>query len=207
VHHKPDIGVYLINVNTLGARIARQQSVKLHLSPGKPTGHGDSRMKWTTAIRELHQSLSGGRKLKCHWVKGHQDAHTTYEELSPTAKLNVDVDTMASNHYWSGIGKKPTKDVPHLGEMRVTVSINGIRFPSKIDEQLRYHINGSYLKTYMQKHHRWNEKVWNLIDFDSFGQYFAHLPGRKQVQYMKFVHDIQPLGLHKQRMSQKPILY
>ena len=156
-------------------------------------------MDYVTAIQELHKSLSG-RNLKCHWVKGHQDAHTTYEDLSPTAKLNVDVDELASNYYWSGKGKKPISEVPHLGEMRVTISINGVRYPSKIDEQLRYHINGSYLKTYMQRRFRWNEKVWNCIDFDSFGQYFATLSGRKQVQHMKYVHDIQPLGFQKQKM-------
>jgi hypothetical protein len=134
-------------------------------------------------------------------VKGHQDAHNKYKDFSPTAKLNVDVDDLASHHYWSGKGLKPTKDVPHLGKMRDTISINGVCFPSKIDKQLRYVINGLYLKSHMQHHHCWNEKVWNLINFDSF----ATLPGRKQVQHMKYVHDIQPLGLQKQKMHKTPI--
>ena len=93
---------------------------------------------YVTAIRELYKSL-GGRRIKCHWVKGHQDERTSYEELSPTAKLNVDVDAMASEHYWSGKGIRPTETLQHFAELRVTVSINGVRYPSKIDEQLRYH--------------------------------------------------------------------
>jgi hypothetical protein len=159
---------------------------------------------YVTAIKELHKSLKG-RQLKCHWVKGHQDASTPYEELSPTAKLNVDVDAMASDHYWSGKGLKPTATIPHLAEMRVTISINGVRYPSKIDEQLRYHINGSYLKAYMQHRNRWNEKVWNLIDFDVFGKHFATLSGKKKVQHMKFVHNLQPLGFQKQQITPHPL--
>jgi hypothetical protein len=80
-------------------------------------------------------------------VKGHQDAHNKYEDFSPTAKLNVDVDDLASHHYWSSERPaRPTKDVPHLGKMRDTISINGVRFPSKIDKPItRYVINGLYL--------------------------------------------------------------
>ena len=85
---------------------------------------------YVTAIRELNRSL-GGRRLKCHWVKGHQDERTSYEALSPTAKLNVDVDAMASEHFWSGKGKKPTEKLQHFAELRVTVSINGVRIPQQ----------------------------------------------------------------------------
>ena len=53
----------------------------------------------------------------------------------------------------------------------------------------------------MQHRHRWNEKVWNLVDFDSFGKHYEHLSGRKKVQHMKFVHDLQPLGYRKQQMD------
>jgi ribonuclease HI len=159
---------------------------------------------YVTAIRELHKSLKG-RKLKCNWVKGHQDDRAPYKTLSPIAQLNVDVDKLASDHYWSGAGVKPTATLPHLDEMRVTISINGVRFPSKIDEQLRYHINGSYLKTYMQYKYRWNEKVWNLIDFDAFGKHFGILSGRKKVQHMKFVHNLQSIGFKKQQMAQQPL--
>lgn len=155
---------------------------------------------YVTAIRELHKSL-GGRKLHCKWVKGHQDEHIDYEELNPLAKLNVDVDTLASDHYWKGKGIKPSTTLPHLHEMRVTVSINGVRFPSKIDEQIRYHINGSYLKQHLQNRNRWNAKVWDLIDSTPSADISAPcLSASKQVSHMKFVHNLQPLGYHKQKI-------
>ena len=86
--------------------------------------------------------------------------------------------------------------IPHFPEHKITISINGVRFPSKIDEQLRFHINGSYLKQHLQRRYGWNEKLWYLIDFETFGRHFTTLPVHKQVQHMKFVHDIQPIGSH-----------
>jgi len=148
---------------------------------------------YDTAIRELHQCL-GGRNLQPTWVKGHQDENADYASLSPEAKLNVDADTLASEHYWSGKGLKPKTQIPHLVEFRVTISINGVRYTSKVDQQLRYHINGTYLKQYLQSQHRWNDKIWHLIDFTSFGRHFGKLTGTKMIQHMKFVHNLQPIG-------------
>jgi ribonuclease HI len=52
---------------------------------------------YITAIRELHRSL-GGRKLRSTWVKGHQDGTVEYNKLSAEAKLNVEVDELASKY-------------------------------------------------------------------------------------------------------------
>jgi hypothetical protein len=165
----------------------------------KPRRYPDD-IDYVTAIRELYQSL-GGRHMRTKWVKGHQDDQYAYQDLSSEAQLNIDSDALASDHYWSGSGLKPMTAIPHFAECKVTVSINGIRYPSKIDQQLRYHINGSYLKQYLQLRYKWNEKVWNMIDFTSFGQIFAKLPCSKQVQQMKFTYNLQPIGEHTQRMS------
>lgn len=168
-------------------------------SSKRPRQYPDN-IDFHTAIRELHQSL-GGRRLKIKWVRGHQDDRIPYEELSPEAKLNVDSDALASDHYWSGSGLKPSTAIPHFPEFKVSILINGVRYPSKIDQQLRYHINGSYLKNHLQHQYRWNEKVWHMIDFSNFGRFFEKLPVSQQIQHMKFVHNIQPIGEHKQRLT------
>ena len=168
-------------------------------SSSRPRRYPDN-IDLDTAIRELHQSL-GGRKMKIKWVRGHQDDRTPYEELPSEAKLNIDSDSLASDHYWSGRGQKPIETIPHFPEFQVSILINGIRYPSKIDQQLRYHINGSYLKNHLQRRYRWNEKVWHLIDFTNFGRFFAKLSISKQVQHMKFVHSLEPIGEQKQRFA------
>jgi ribonuclease HI len=150
---------------------------------------------YITAIRELHKSL-GGRSLRPTWIKGHQDDDTAYDKLSMDARLNVDVDGLASEHFWSGQGTRPTSKIMHLHEHQVTIAINGVIYPTRIDEQIRYHINGSYLKDFLQQKHGWSEKLWGNIDIMAFGRHFKTLSGPKRVQHMKFVHDLQPLGVN-----------
>ena len=100
---------------------------------------------YVTAIQELHRSL-GGRKLKSSWVKGHLHEDNDYDDLTAEAKLNVDVAQLASDYYWSGYGMRPSPQIMQLQEYQVTIAINGDIYPTRIDEQIRYHINGSYLK-------------------------------------------------------------
>jgi hypothetical protein len=154
---------------------------------------------YVTAIREIHQSL-GGRKLRTAWIKGHQDEDKEYDELSPEAKLNVDADNLASDYYWSGSGTRPSPQTPHLHEYRVTIAVNGTIYPTRIDEQVRYHINGSYLKEFLKRKHGWSESTWNKIDFSAFGRHFKSLSLARRIQHMKFVHDLQPLGVHQKKI-------
>jgi hypothetical protein len=154
---------------------------------------------YVTAIRELHRSL-GGRKLRPTWIKGHQDEDKSYDDLSRDARLNVDADQLASDHFWSGKGTRPSPTTPHLHEHRVTIAINGTIYPTRIDEQIRYHINGSYLKEFLKSQYSWSESTWNKIDFQAFGRHFKSLPGAKRTQHMKFVHDLQPLGANLRKI-------
>ena len=88
----------------------------------------------------------------------------------------------------------------HLAEYRITIAINGVIYPTRIDEQIRYHINGSYLKEYLQRHHGWSERTWNTIDIAAFGRHFRSLAGNKRVHHMKFIHNIQPIGVNKTKV-------
>ena len=168
-------------------------------SSAQPHRYPDD-VDFVTAIRALYHTL-GRKHFKCKWVKGHQDDRMDYDDLPTAAKLNIDVDALASEYFWSDHGRKPTSNIPHFPEYKITLSINGVRFPSKIDQQIRFHINGSYLKQQLQQQHRWNEKIWYLVDFEAFGRHFKKLPIHKQIQHMKFVHDIQPIGSHHAKLD------
>ena len=50
---------------------------------------------FVTAVRALHIAL-GRKSIQCKWVKGHQDSGKDYNELSDAAKLNIDVNSLAS---------------------------------------------------------------------------------------------------------------
>jgi hypothetical protein len=111
-------------------------------TPGLSPRRYPDDVDYVTAIWELHQSL-GGRKLRQSWVKGHQDDDREYNDLSAVARLNVDADKLASNYYWSGSGLRPSPQLTHMHEHKITIAINGVIYPTRIDEQIRYHINGS----------------------------------------------------------------
>lgn len=68
---------------------------------------------------------------------------------------------------------------------------------------IQYHINGSYLKDYLQHCHHWSKSVWNWIDMRAFGRHFkqtitthAHRPA-----HLQFVRNQLPLGDIKYRCS------
>jgi hypothetical protein len=166
-------------------------------NPSSPRRYPDD-VDYVTAIKELHKSL-GGRRLRPTWIKGHQDEDTEYDQLSPDAKLNVDADALASDHFWSGHGTRPTPKIMHFHENKVTIAINGVIYPTRIDDQIRYHINGSYLKDFLKRKNGWSEQLWSTIDIMAFGRHFKTLSGSKRVQHMKFVHDLQAIGVNQSR--------
>jgi hypothetical protein len=90
---------------------------------------------YMTAMWELSHSLR--RSIKTKGIKGHQDDRTPYEKLSSNAKLNVDADNLATMHQL-GKTRLPKEATPHLQEQRISVVINGKRYPSQISAQIQY---------------------------------------------------------------------
>jgi ribonuclease HI len=153
---------------------------------------------YMTAIRELTISLS--RRIQTQWIKGHQDDRTPYGQLPRAAQLNVDADNLATRHQ-NGSKCRPKESIPHLQEQKVSVVINGRRYPGQVDAQIRYHINGSNLKHYLTTKRGWTEATWNKIDMHNFGTHFRRLPMVQKVQHMKYVHNLQSVGQRKGRIS------
>jgi hypothetical protein len=52
----------------------------------------------------------------------------------------------------------------------------------------------------LKRKHGWSKQLWNSIDITAFGRYFKTLSGAKRVQHMKFVHNLQPLGVHQAKL-------
>ena len=92
----------------------------------------------------------------------------------------------------------------HVDWQKVSIVINGTRYPSQVEAQLRYHINGSYLKQYLQKKQGWTDKVWQTIDMHAFGRHFKNLSPAQKVHQMKLVYSILPVSTHKGMISKNP---
>ena len=83
---------------------------------------------YVTAIRHLHKSL--GLNFTMDWVKGHQDQRVDYDRLPPDAKLNVDTDHLATQHMF-GKRNMPVQHTMHVHWQKVSIVINGTRYPSE----------------------------------------------------------------------------
>jgi ribonuclease HI len=104
-------------------------------------------------IQELQEELR--RPIAPCWVKGHQDEDRCYDELPREAKLNIDVDQLATQQYVdSKFKNKPMRFIDHIPCQRITLAINGQRYPSNWDTNIRWSINGTFLKQYLtNKYH------------------------------------------------------
>jgi hypothetical protein len=134
---------------------------RFHRTTKAPEDHD-----YMTAVRELSRSL--GRRLKTEWINDHQDERTPYDILSRDAKLNIDADNLATRHQL-GKTRIPKEATPHLKEQRISVVIDGQRYPSQASAQIRFHINGSNLKHYLTHKLHWSEATWEKVDTHNFG--------------------------------------
>ena len=146
-----------------------------------------------STIRELHRELR--RPLKAQWIKSHQDNDRDYDKLSPDAKLNVDADDLATKFHQRKRAKPLTKTA-HIPATQVSISITKTRYYGNLDANLRFHINGGYLRNFLQTKHQWTNAVWDTVDFPAFGRNLKSIPTKHKVAHLKFVHDLLPLGVH-----------
>ena len=142
-----------------------------------------------SVTKEVHKELK--RPLKTQWIKAHQDERKEYEELSAEAKLNVDIDGLATATHKQR--PKPTPTPEHIPATKIFVTINKNRYSSNIDANIRFQINGGYLRQYLQAKNNWSNTTWNNINLPALGRHLKKLPLAHHTAHLKFVHDKQPL--------------
>ena len=76
----------------------------------------------------------------------------------------------------------------------MSISILNTRFFGKLDDHLKYHVNGGYLRGYTQSKHKWSDKVWDMINMTAFGKNFKSISIIHQPAHVKFIHNQLPLG-------------
>jgi hypothetical protein len=85
-------------------------------------------------IKDLFKKLR--RPLKMQWMKSHQDASTTYDKLSPDAKLNVDADRLATSFHKQPRAQ-PRQRTEHLYSTAISVMILKTRCYGNINDSIR----------------------------------------------------------------------
>ena len=163
----------------------------------RPTTQPDN-IDILSIIQDLHKELR--RPLKAQWIKSHQDATKTCDTLSKDAKLNVDADELATKAH-SRPRSQPIRSTAHIPATQVSISINKVRYYGNLDANLRFYINGGYMRNYLQAKHAWSNEAWDKLNLPAFGQHIQKISSKHKAAHLKLVHDLLPLGMQKHRCS------
>lgn len=163
-----------------------------------PTNQPDN-ADYLSVIRELHTELR--RPLSMKWIKSHQDEKREYyTKLSQGAQHNVNVDALATKFHILPKAK-PSRTTAHITATNKSIAINRMRFYGNLDANIRFHINGGYIRNYLQTKHSWANRAWDKINMPAFGCHMEKLSAPHHTSHVKFIHDILPLGNHKRHLS------
>ena len=122
---------------------------------------------YLSVIRDLHKELR--QPLRAQWIKAQQDERTDYDKLSADVKLNVDVDGLATAAHKQR--PKPNSTPEHVPATKISITINKLRYASNIDANIRFQINGGYLRQYLQTKNKWSDPTWDNINLPALGRH------------------------------------
>ena len=154
-------------------------------------------------------SISFDCPLEPVWIKGHQDSSTLPEGATrQDIDRNNKVDELATWYRDQPKLPQSKEATEHAPESRVSISVNGLRLVGHIEPTLRHHIDGCYLRCYMQSKHKWNDRTWNSVDLESFGKFYLRLPQNEQDYSTKAIYNQLYVGTNrfKTAKTQDPAL-
>ena len=138
------------------------------------------------------------------WVKSHQDKDGTvpFHSLPRNAQLNVLADSLAT--YYFQHGKIRPRSQPHFfPSAKVSLLVNKQRVTAQYSEVIRFHVNGTKHKRFLQSTHKsWStEEVWNTIDLQGLGIAFKSLPKTNQHSTSKMMHNWWNTGSQREKIT------
>ena len=95
-----------------------------------------------------------------HWVKGHQDDHKAYHNLTREAQLNIESDREATRALKEHNRKEDYHQMPHTAAM---VYLQGLPMTSKTESTIRCAYLSQDLRKYMTQRESWNKPIADTI--------------------------------------------
>jgi hypothetical protein len=111
------------------------------------------------------------------------------------------VDALATQQFAEIHLNPPMRNIDHIASQHISLTINGQRYPSNWDANVRWTINGTYMKQYLTTKHNWSEKTWSYIDTQIVKAYHNHKTIQAKNMWFKVAHNLHPLGERKQMMT------
>jgi hypothetical protein len=145
------------------------------------------------------------RSIKHIWVKGHQKVSTPISSgkrcSTNDIKGNNRADELATWYRELSGKRQSTERVDHVSESMISISLNGVRLVSQVEECLRYHVDGYHLRQYIQSKYQWSNQTWAKIDVEAIGIFHRRLPTNQQIARTKFIFDQWHTGTRRYQVA------
>ena len=147
----------------------------------------------------VHEIVESRRQLNhpptITHIKGHQDKHKSYEQLSLPAQLNVDADALADSymiHHQDQHRKAPL--LPHSGCL---LHLPEGTITNQLKRELVIAKRGPPLRTLLRNKFQWTPEVEATIDWSLHGHAIRNT--RHKSTFIKFIFGYLPVGwrVHK----------
>ena len=142
---------------------------------------------WTTV-----HALDSETRPTFHHVKGHQDEHKPYHQLSLEAQLNVDADTLAEGY----ITAHPTVDyskAPLLPTAKIQLNLPAGTVTHKLKRTIRLARRAPPLAQKLKKDNNWSDHLFEDINWEASRRALRRLRKAK-VQLVKYLNNVIPVG-------------
>jgi hypothetical protein len=118
--------------------------------------------------------------------------------------VNVMADSLATEYYNNADSRnRPSSNPLFFPSCRVSLSVNGQRITAKPAAAIRFHINGTNQRRYLQQtkpawHHN---NVWNSIDFEALGSAYKTLAPSNRTNISKMLHGWMNTGVQRAKIT------
>jgi hypothetical protein len=133
------------------------------------------------------------RQLECQLsflhVKGHQDDHSGFADLSLNAQLNVEADAEAGEYQQTYPSQRPI--IPRLPSNRAQLHIRGQVIPSKLKKRIREAFTVPPYLQYLQQRFQWSEQCASTINWTAYTQAIGRNSSRR-IQITKLCNNLLP---------------
>jgi hypothetical protein len=129
---------------------------------------------------------------KLRWIKGHQDDHTPYEELSLKAQLNCQADELA-DEYLSTLPDMTFDSVPMLPTSGCQLQLPKGTITCNTKHEVKLARTAPLLKKRLCHKHAWTQEIFEDIDWTSHSRALNY-HHKHRVTMVKYLNDHLPLG-------------
>ena len=149
-------------------------------------------------IEEVKETINTSQ-ISFHHVKGHQDRHKKFDDLSWPEKLNCMCDKAAGK-----ITNVTPIDRPvHLSYYTKTdLIIDGEFITSNIKANIRSAFGTGPMREYLQEKWQWSDETIEDIDWEAHGRALHRLPNSARISTTKMIHRWLPTSARQHELSQ-----